>query len=215
MASISWEQGKAIIRTRWLKLLTSLGRGKSNKWVFSGKELIRGMDSLAKKIETIPYVKRGLAKKLDVKARQWQLEMSRSHQCLTTEQVFRSVGPGQVQQHRLLLFSCWAVSDCLWPRGLQHARSPCPSLSSGVCSSLCPLNRWCYPTISSSYPSITWDSSKKKKSNILKPLPVPACKKLLEIKPSDLQVNQSLLAKTVTAGEEVEKLEPVGTIGNI
>ena len=24
------------------------------------------------------------------------------------------------------------------------ARLPCPSLSSGVCSSYCPLNRWCY-----------------------------------------------------------------------
>ena len=26
----------------------------------------------------------------------------------------------------------------------------CPSLSPWVCSNLCPLNRWCYPTISSS-----------------------------------------------------------------
>lgn len=87
IAEVEWpqltEQVKAIIRTRWLKLLTSLGRGKRNKWVFSGKELIRGMDSLAKKIKTIPYVKRGLAKKLDVKDCQGQLEMSSSSQCLT------------------------------------------------------------------------------------------------------------------------------------
>ena len=31
-----------------------------------------------------------------------------------------------------LLFSCWVVSDSLQPRGLQHARLPCPSLSPGV-----------------------------------------------------------------------------------
>ena len=32
---------------------------------------------------------------------------------------------------------------------LQHARLPCP-LSPGVWTYLCPLNRWCHPTISSS-----------------------------------------------------------------
>ena len=30
------------------------------------------------------------------------------------------------------------------------ARLPCPSLSPGVCSDLCPSNQWCHPTISSS-----------------------------------------------------------------
>ena len=34
--------------------------------------------------------------------------------------------------------------------GLQHARLPCPSLSLEVCSNSCPLNQWCYLTISSS-----------------------------------------------------------------
>jgi len=29
--------------------------------------------------------------------------------------------------------------------GLQHTRPLCPSLSSGVCSNLCPLSQWCYP----------------------------------------------------------------------
>ena len=42
------------------------------------------------------------------------------------------------------------MSDSLWPRGLQHARLPCPSLSPGVCSNSCPLNWWRYLTISSS-----------------------------------------------------------------
>ena len=35
------------------------------------------------------------------------------------------------------------------PRGLQHARPPCPSLTPGVYSNSCPLSRWCHPTISS------------------------------------------------------------------
>ena len=37
----------------------------------------------------------------------------------------------------------------LWPRGPQHTRLPCPSLSTRVCSNSCPLCRWCHPTISS------------------------------------------------------------------
>ena len=43
-----------------------------------------------------------------------------------------------------------AVSDSLWPHGLQHARPPCPSPTPGVYSNSCPLSRWCHPTISSS-----------------------------------------------------------------
>ena len=42
------------------------------------------------------------------------------------------------------------TSDSLRPLGLQHTRLRCPSPSPGVCSNLCPLNRWCHPTISSS-----------------------------------------------------------------
>ena len=47
-------------------------------------------------------------------------------------------------------FSCSVVSDCLWPRGLQHARLPCPSPIPGACSNSCPSSQWCHPTISSS-----------------------------------------------------------------
>ena len=36
------------------------------------------------------------------------------------------------------------------PQGLQHMRPPCPSSSPRVFPSSCPLNWWCYPTISSS-----------------------------------------------------------------
>ena len=42
------------------------------------------------------------------------------------------------------------MSDFLPPRGLQHTRVPCPSLSPWVCSSSSPLSCWCHPTISSS-----------------------------------------------------------------
>ena len=45
----------------------------------------------------------------------------------------------------LLLFSCWVVSDSLWPHELQHAMLPCPSPSPGVCSNSYPLSwliRW-------------------------------------------------------------------------
>ena len=42
------------------------------------------------------------------------------------------------------------MSDSLRPHGPQHARPPCPSPTPGVYSNLCPLSRWCHPTISSS-----------------------------------------------------------------
>ena len=38
-------------------------------------------------------------------------------------------------------FSCSVVSDSLRPRGLQHARPPCPSPTPGVDSNSCPLSR--------------------------------------------------------------------------
>ena len=39
----------------------------------------------------------------------------------------------------LLLFSCSVMSNSLRPRGLQHARLPCSSLSPGACSHSFPL----------------------------------------------------------------------------
>ena len=46
----------------------------------------------------------------------------------------------------LLLF----MSDSYWLHRLQSARLPCPLPSSRICPSSCPLNWWCYSTISSS-----------------------------------------------------------------
>ena len=47
-------------------------------------------------------------------------------------------------------FSPSVLSDSLRPRGLQHARLPCPLPTPGACSNSCPLSRWCHPTISCS-----------------------------------------------------------------
>ena len=47
-------------------------------------------------------------------------------------------------------FSSSVGSNSLWPHGLQHARPPCPSPTSGVYPNSCPLSWWCHPTISSS-----------------------------------------------------------------
>ena len=43
--------------------------------------------------------------------------------------------------------SCSSLCDPIW---LQHARLPCPSLTTRVCSNSCLSSRWCHPTISSS-----------------------------------------------------------------
>ena len=58
----------------------------------------------------------------------------------------------------LLLFSHSVVSDSLSPYGLQHARLPCPSLSTRACSNSCPLSWWCHPTISSCHPLLLMPS---------------------------------------------------------
>ena len=50
----------------------------------------------------------------------------------------------------LLFLSHPVVSNSLRPRGLQHARSPCPSPLPEACPSLCSLHRRCHPAISPS-----------------------------------------------------------------
>ena len=42
------------------------------------------------------------------------------------------------------------MSDSLWPRGLKHARPPCPSPTPRVYPNSCPLSWWCHLAISSS-----------------------------------------------------------------
>ena len=50
----------------------------------------------------------------------------------------------------MLHFSSPVMSRSLTLHGLQHARLPCPSPTTGACSNSCPSSRWCHPTISSS-----------------------------------------------------------------
>ena len=53
--------------------------------------------------------------------------------------------------HQKARFSSSAQSCLtLQPYELQHARPPGPSPTPRACSNLCPSNRWCHPTISSS-----------------------------------------------------------------
>ena len=47
-------------------------------------------------------------------------------------------------------FSHSVVSNSLWPHGLQHGRSPCPSPTPRGYPNSCPLSQWCNHTISSS-----------------------------------------------------------------
>ena len=45
------------------------------------------------------------------------------------------------------MFSCSVMSDSFWSHGVQHARLPCPSLSTWVLSNSCPWIQWCHPII--------------------------------------------------------------------
>ena len=47
-------------------------------------------------------------------------------------------------------FRCSVLCNSLWPRGLQHARLPCPSSIPRACSNSCPSSWWYHATISSS-----------------------------------------------------------------
>ena len=50
----------------------------------------------------------------------------------------------------MLQFNHLVVFNSLRPRGLQHARPPCPSKTPRVYSNSYPSSRWCHPIISSS-----------------------------------------------------------------
>ena len=67
----------------------------------------------------------------------------RTHFCLS-----RTLSSGQSNWFSSVQFSRSAISDCLWPHGLQHARPRCPSPTPGVHSNSCPSSWWCHPTIS-------------------------------------------------------------------
>ena len=58
----------------------------------------------------------------------------------------------QRSQFSSVQFSRSAKPDSLRPRGMQHTRPPCPSLTPGVYLNSYPLSRWYHPTISSCHP---------------------------------------------------------------
>ena len=58
-----------------------------------------------------------------------------------------------ILKSRDIQFSSVQSRCCIWLFVIPWAavcRLPCPSPSPGVCSSSCPLSRWCHPTISAS-----------------------------------------------------------------
>ena len=59
--------------------------------------------------------------------------------------------PPQGERHSIqsVQLSCSAMSDSLWPHGLQHARLPCPS-PTGACWNSWTSSSWCYLIISCS-----------------------------------------------------------------
>ena len=87
---------------------------------------------------------------------------------MLTEGIERKLEP-DVYLCVLLLFSCHVMSNSLQPHGLQHTRFPptCASPSLGVCPSSCPLNWWCYPTISSSVHTVIYTHVFKRISLLL------------------------------------------------
>ena len=68
------------------------------------------------------------------------------------------------------------MPDSVQPRGLQHVRLPCPSLSTRVCLNSCLLSPWCYLTVSfsafcfQSFPpskSVPWVGSSHQVAKVL------------------------------------------------
>ena len=58
--------------------------------------------------------------------------------------------PG-LQQSDSVICCCCSVAvvfDCVWPHGLRHARSPCPTPSPRAHPSSCPLSQWCHIRLS-------------------------------------------------------------------
>ena len=50
------------------------------------------------------------------------------------------------------MFNHSVTSNSLQPRGMQHARPPCPSPSPRACSNSRPLSWWCHPIVLSHCP---------------------------------------------------------------
>ena len=69
---------------------------------------------------------------------------------LTKNYVSLLIFSSEVNQPSLVQFSRSVVSDSLWPRELQHTKTPCPSPTPEAYPNPCPLSWWWHPAISSS-----------------------------------------------------------------
>ena len=76
--------------------------------------------------------------------------MEKSNENKTNKYVERRGKKEHILKVKSVQFSHSVVSNSLRPRGLQHARPPCPSPTPGLHPNSCPLSQWCHPTISSS-----------------------------------------------------------------
>ena len=86
-------------------------------------------------------------------------EEPRSYQKKSSQEPILGL-PDKTKDTQLTMLHSYPVKECSVSilcllrhkmiQELQHARFPCPSLSSGVCSDSCPLSWWHYLTISSS-----------------------------------------------------------------
>ena len=78
-----------------------------------------------------------------------KLQNSNSLETSVCSKTWTSVGTRH-ERISSVQFNHSVVSDSLRPHGLQHARPPCPSPTSGTCSNSCPSSWWCHPATSSS-----------------------------------------------------------------
>ena len=85
-----------------------------------------------------------------MKTLKWSFNTNDEHQPEDMRGQGKSIFLAISAQLSSIQFSCSVVSNSLWHHELQHARPPCPSLTSGVHPNPCPLSRWCHPTISPS-----------------------------------------------------------------
>ena len=101
--------------------------------------------------------------------------------------------------------SCSVTKSCLtlWPHGLQHARFPCASPSSGICSNSCSLSQWCHPTILSSVVPF---------SSCLQSFPASGCVPMSWLFASD---GQSVGASASVLPINIQCWFPLGLIGLI
>ena len=97
------------------------------------------------------------------------------------------------------------MSNSLWPHGLQHARSPCPSPIPRVCSNSCPLNQWCHPAISSSSSVIPFASH-------LQSFPASGCFQMSQLFISSGQ-SIGVSASTSVLPINIQDWFPLGLIG--